>query len=204
MTNMSDADVGTPHTNDVVSLPNALSLEALRAHEPRACQRFWETHASLVRGLLRRSLGWHDEDDVEGVVQQVFLTTFQNLHKVQQIEDLRSFLVGVTMNHARNTLRARKRRRARFSSAPVHVEPSGPGGAHGHVALSRLHDLLDGLSHDLRLAFVLRHVEGLEVQQVADALDISHSTAKRRIAKSRKLIVSWARKDPWLQEYLQE
>lgn len=205
MNRMSDVDVGTQETSRVLSLPAPPTLEALRAHEPRACQRFWETHVGLVRGLLRRSLGSHDEDDVEGLVQQVFLTTFQNLHKVPHEDDLRSFLVGVTMNHARNALRGRRRRRARFAPAPPeHLEAETPSSAHGHVALGRLHELLDRLSHDLRLAFVLRHVEGFDVQQVADALQISHSTAKRRIAKSRKLVVSWARNDPWLREYLQE
>ena len=52
------------------------------------------------------------------------------------------------------------------------------------MLLRKVKAVLDGLSVDDRLAFTLRHFEGLELTEVAETLKMSLSTAKRRIARA--------------------
>ena len=45
---------------------------------------------------------------------------------------------------------------------------------------------IDELPGTLRIAFVLRDVEGLSTREVADTLEIGESAAKMRIARARE------------------
>ncbi|HEY3494418.1 MAG TPA: sigma-70 region 4 domain-containing protein, partial [Polyangiaceae bacterium] len=53
-----------------------------------------------------------------------------------------------------------------------------------------------------RLAFVLRYIEGMEVADVAAALEISEPTARRRFTRAYKRVAMLAERDPCLGEYL--
>jgi DNA-directed RNA polymerase specialized sigma24 family protein len=54
-----------------------------------------------------------------------------------------------------------------------------------------------------RQAFVLRYVQDLSPEEVAQALRIPKGTAKRAIAKGRSLVLLRARKDAALMQYLE-
>ena len=90
-----------------------------------------------------------------------------------------------------------------------------PDGGHAHgvgegvtvdhqarKALSRLYEILDGVHPEGRVAFVLRHFEGLELTEVAVAMDISLATVKRRLSKVSNHVATLVKRDPWLREYL--
>ena len=62
--------------------------------------------------------------------------------------------------------------------------------------------MLDQLGSRRRLAFVLRHVQGLELLEVAAALEISESTARRELAKAQQQLAALARREPTLARYL--
>jgi RNA polymerase sigma-70 factor (ECF subfamily) len=49
---------------------------------------------------------------------------------------------------------------------------------------------------------VLRHIEGLELTEVAEALGCSLATAKRKIAKASDHVFARAASDPFLSDYL--
>jgi RNA polymerase sigma-70 factor (ECF subfamily) len=64
--------------------------------------------------------------------------------------------------------------------------------------------LLDGMPARRRLAFVLRHIEGMEVIEAARVLAVSESTIKREARKARKAIELRAeRSEPRLWQYMQ-
>jgi RNA polymerase sigma-70 factor (ECF subfamily) len=69
-------------------------------------------------------------------------------------------------------------------------------------AVGRLFALLDRLSPLDRTAFTLRFIEGLELGQVAAALEVSLATVKRRLTKSWQKMVTLVREDPALTELL--
>ena len=48
------------------------------------------------------------------------------------------------------------------------------------------------------MAFVLRYLEGLELSEVACALDLSLATTRRRIGRARARIEHHVQKDPTL------
>ncbi len=64
-------------------------------------------------------------------------------------------------------------------------------------ALARLYALLDRLDDRARLLFVLRHIEGLELAETAQASRMSLATAKRHLAKVTARVHAMA-EDPLL------
>jgi RNA polymerase sigma-70 factor (ECF subfamily) len=50
------------------------------------------------------------------------------------------------------------------------------------VLLKETYGILDQLPPDERIAFLLRRVEGLTVGEIADRMDVSLSTTKRRLS----------------------
>jgi RNA polymerase sigma-70 factor (ECF subfamily) len=58
------------------------------------------------------------------------------------------------------------------------------------------------MNAEARMAFVLRHVEGLELTEVAAALDVSLATAKRRLQHADKRLRAAAERDPLLANYV--
>ncbi len=174
---------------------------ALAAGSPTAPALVWDRYAGLVRGILRRSLG--PGADVDDRVQESFMRFFGSLKNLRDPDGLRSFLIGVAVRVVKTEIRRRRVRRWLWLSDTGQVpEPEGAElDDEAREALERLYAILDDLGAEARIAFVLRHVEGLELEQVAAAPGVSLATAKRRLAKARAVVMARVAGDPLLAGY---
>jgi RNA polymerase sigma-70 factor (ECF subfamily) len=72
------------------------------------------------------------------------------------------------------------------------------------AALARAHALLDRLPALERAAFGLRFFEGMRLPEVAEVLEVSLSTAKRRLRRARERFARLAARDALLSDWLGE
>ncbi|AKT40254.1 RNA polymerase sigma factor [Chondromyces crocatus] len=178
----------------------ALARAAAEGH-PAAASVAWDRFSPLVRGLLRRSLG--PSVDVEDQVQEVFLRFFRQIPTLRDPARVRSFLIGITVRVAGTEIRKRRVRRwLRLTDTGAVPEESTTLDEDAREAVTRLYAILDGMGADERLAFVLRHVEGLELTEVAAGLDVSLATAKRKLARATARVFARVERDPVLSAYL--
>jgi RNA polymerase sigma-70 factor (ECF subfamily) len=142
--------------------------------------------------------------DVEDLVQDVFLRFFRNHALLRNPEALRSFLFGITLRVAASELRSRRIRGwLRLSPDGVLQEPAAPQvDTEAREAVNRLYVILDKLDTQSRLAFVLHHVEGLELLDVASALGVSLATVKRRLSRVSARVFAMAQGDRLLIDYV--
>ncbi len=132
------------------------------------------------------------------------LQLFRLIPELREPESLRSFLIGITLRVVGSELRRRRVRRW------LHLTESGavPETAgleeddDAREALRRFYAVLDQIGDSDRLIFVLRHIEGLELTEVAAALGTSLATTKRRLAKVMDRLLAMAERDPVLSDYL--
>ena len=182
---------------------DAALARAVAAGDETAATLVWDRHAPLVQRVLRRALGPYE--DVEDLVQDVFLGFFRQVGELRDPGALRSFLIGIAMHVAVSALRRRRVRRwLRLTDTGVLPDVSsdeGEGGAQAREAMRRLYAILDRLDDAGRLTFVLRHIEGLELNEVAEALGVSLATAKRRLSKVTARVLVMIEADPLLPEY---
>jgi RNA polymerase sigma-70 factor (ECF subfamily) len=170
--------------------------------DPAAHTAIWDRYNQLVRRVLRRAIG--PGHDVEDHVQEVFLRFYRNRTQLRNPSALRSFLFGITLRVSASELRSRRIRGwLRLTTDGVLDDHAAPHiDADAREAVNRLYVILDRLDTQSRLAFVLHHVEGLELLDVASALGVSLATVKRRLARVSARVWAMAQGDRLLIEYL--
>ena len=183
---------------------DATLARAVAERDEAALAVVWDRYASLVRGILRRSLGPGFE--VEDLLQETFLSFFREAPNMREPAALRSFLVGIAVRNARSAIRRRKVRRWLMltDTGALPDAPEEDVDEDAREALARLYAILDELDEKGRMLFVLRHVEGLELTEVAAAMGASLATVKRHLAKVTTRVRAMAARDPVLLTYLVE
>ena len=177
---------------------------ALIRKEKEAARVAWARFSPMVRRMLRRTLG--PEQDVEDVVQDVFLCLFDRITTLRDPQALRGFVIALTMRIARYQIRRRRVRRFVTLSRTAELSDSRFRGAEcdSQHALLKFYEILDRLKERDRSAFVLRFIEGLDAAEVAAALGVSIPTARRHFTYAWARVTFYAERDSFLSDYLLE
>jgi RNA polymerase sigma-70 factor (ECF subfamily) len=153
--------------------------------------------------VLRACLG--PDAAIDDVVQETFLALHRSLERVAEPDSLRAYLLGCATRLAAFEVRSRSRRfrwlRLTLTGDLPEPEPRRDS-TDDRDALRILQGVLQELSADVRAAFVLRYVEDLSPRDVARALGVSESTAKRLAARARDRVLMLAAPHPELAIYL--
>ena len=151
-------------------------------------QRLFRTAWSILK----------DRSEAEEAVQAAYLSAFASMDRFEGRSSLSTWLTRIVVNEALGRLRAHRRRRTQLEDegvafldtyrerlAQASVEPE-PDAAVAREQLRRLieravADLADGF----RSVFVLREIEGLSIDETAEALGIPPATVKTRLHRAR-------------------
>jgi RNA polymerase sigma-70 factor, ECF subfamily len=166
-------------------------------------RRAFDEYHRLVHGLLSKTLGPRSE--VADLAGDVFVIFFANAQRIRLASAVRSYLVSITMNVARRELRARRRRALLHTLIgwPRDAErEASPDDPKAKAALLQLGRIVEELSPDERAAFVLHSLENMPVAEIASALGVSESTAKRRVRRANEHILKRVRRNALLADYL--
>jgi RNA polymerase sigma-70 factor (ECF subfamily) len=177
-------------------------VHRLLGGDPRAAVLLWRSQSTMVRGLVVRTLGPGAE--IEDLVQDAFSVFFRKLHTLKDPAAFRSFLYGITIREIRGELRRRRVRKwLQLTSTGELADYFAAGDENARHAFARLYRVLDTLDSRGHLAFVLRHFEGYELTEVAEALSCSLATVKRVLSSAETRVWSLAARDPYLAPYLE-
>jgi RNA polymerase sigma-70 factor (ECF subfamily) len=146
-------------------------------------RRYGRTVAAVTVRLLGR-----DDHEVDDVVQEVFWLASRRMHRLQDIEGARGWLVTATTRLVRRRLRRRRWRALFHAREPLGEVPAPGATPEQRALLARLYGVLEQLPVEPRLAWVLRHLEGERLEDVARACGCSLATAKRRIAAAQQVL----------------
>lgn len=172
------------------------------AGDARALRAIWDRYAPLARRVVGRSLG--PAHEFEDVVQDVFLGLFKNLPTLRDHSALRSFVIAICVRCVHSEIR-RKRFRRLFSLSPtpdLSEERRTASADDSWPVLLSLYHLLDRLPCRERTAFALRHLDGMELEEIAAALEVSTPTVRRTLARASERLTRWSRDDEVLTLYL--
>src|SRR5450432_730714 len=145
-------------------------------------------YAPYVAAIATRILGRRAE--VEDVVQEVFALAVGGLRRREDHREIKSWLATVTVRRSVQQLRLR----AFWSVFDLADEPSydtlaDPGSdGQERELISDVYRALDRLPPRQRVPWVLRHIEGQSLEQVAELCGCSLATVKRRISAAHDRI----------------
>jgi RNA polymerase sigma-70 factor (ECF subfamily) len=171
------------------SAPDDLDVPALVAraqrHEPAGEAALFERFAPGLAGMLERLLG--SLADAEDALQDTFVIALGQIEQLREPAAVGAWLKGIAVHQAQRRFRRRRLlrvlgldRNPRDAGLAELAAPTTPPDVRD--TLRRLSDHLNVLPDALRLAWMLRHVEGESLPDVARACGCSLATAKRRIA----------------------
>jgi RNA polymerase sigma-70 factor, ECF subfamily len=183
------------------NLTDAELVHALRADDPGAPALLWSRCAPAVERVLAKALG--PSLEIEDLTQEIFLRVFVRLPSLRDPSALRPFVLGVAMNVLKWELRRRWiGRRVRLSGTGALPEVESPAvDTEARHALRRCYRIFDSLPTTHRLAFVLRYMEGMTIFEVAAALDVSVSSAKRWVNRGAAKIAEQVAGDADLRRF---
>ena len=139
-------------------------------------------YARYVGAIGLRLLGRHDE--VDDLVQDVFVAASRSLHQLQDPKAAKAWLITITVRKAHKRLQKRRLwafvRLDTVDSRESLADPAAPPDQ--RALLAEVYARLDRLPAKVRIAWVLRHIQGERLETVAAICGCSLATAKRRIA----------------------
>jgi RNA polymerase sigma-70 factor, ECF subfamily len=174
-------------------------LDLVRASKSGNVSAFEELVRRYDRKLLR--IAQHvtnNREDAEDIVQEAFLKAFQHLGQFRETSQFSTWLIRIALNQS--LMKLRKRRTTRevsldkdFQSEeennlPLDVADWAPNPEElyqENELREILRSTLQELGPGLRVVFVLRDIEGLSLQETAEALELSLSAVKARSWRAR-------------------
>ena len=182
-------------------------LEALRAGDEWA----FETMVRLFGGRLlavARRMTRNDEDACD-VLQSAYLSAFRALPDFEGACQLSTWLHRIVVNTALMRLRSRKRKPEEsiedllpsFQEDGHHVEQFSDWNAPADQLLERketratVRACIQQLPDNYRLVLVLRDIEELSTQDVAERLSMTQTAVKVRLHRARQALTTLLRKE---------
>jgi len=182
----------------VIAASETTLVKAARQGDVDAFETLVTRHERRIYGLARHLTG--SDEDAQDVTQQTFLDAMQHLDGFRETAAFATWLTTIATHAALKVLR--KRRGLPVISLDAATEPDSDG----HIPhpefiadwretpdqlaqRAETRQLLDAAIAELdanhRAVFLLRDVEGLSVEETAEALGINEGNVKVRLLRAR-------------------
>ena len=162
-------------------------LARLRAGDDRAFEELVTSYQHRVFGVALRMLGSRAE--AEDVAQETFLRAHHALAEFRGEARLGTWLYAIASRLCLNRLAGGPRRHERLDEAALAQAAADDVDAAG--ALERdelaaaLNEAVAGLPEDRRIVVVLRDLEGLAYEEIAEVLGLPLNTVRSRLHRAR-------------------
>lgn len=163
------------------------------AAEPPPRPTFEEVYTGLLRYVLR--VLWRmgvPARHLRDVAQEVFLVVYRRFGEYDPRFSMKAWVAGIASNLALRHLQlSRNRRELLARSDGERVDVADPGyDAEQRFAQAEtqriVRELVQRIEGDRRVVFLLYELEGIEMREIAAALQISENTAWDRLRRARK------------------
>jgi RNA polymerase sigma-70 factor (ECF subfamily) len=178
--------------NSRMELTDLAFVAKARGGDTDAFRVLVERHSRPLFRLAFRMTG--NQQDAEDVVQDSFLRAYRQLGKFDERASFGTWLYRIAVNCSLDLVRSRKRRSEHM--APVDSEMEDPvlslparDPTPDRLAMSgevreRVAEAMNELSASERTAFVLRHFEGMCIEDVSQVLGCQPGAAKHSVFRA--------------------
>lgn len=190
-----------------MSLSERLFVARLRNRDEDAFSEVVRRHGDQVFNLVLRMVGTRAE--AEDIAQEVFVTVFKSIDSFRGDARFSTWLLRIAANHAKNRIKYLARR---------HTDKDGLDGANeatiadkgnsplqGHIdgpdvrleaaeAEGLMQEAIAALEEDHRLLIVLRDVEELAYDEIAEISGLPEGTVKSRLHRARLVLKEYLEK----------
>jgi RNA polymerase sigma-70 factor (ECF subfamily) len=162
-------------------------VRRLRVGDPRAFEDLVRTQQHRVYGLALRMLG--NTAEAQDVAQEAFLRAHRGLAEFRGDARLSTWLYAIVSRLCLNRLAGNERRLARHGEETLarlaDARPRPDQALERGEIEEALHRAIGELPEERRIVVVLRDVEGLAYEQIAEVLELPVGTVRSRLHRAR-------------------
>jgi RNA polymerase sigma-70 factor, ECF subfamily len=185
----SDVAIRTKRSAGFTFATDAELVRAAMIGDRDALAAIWHRYAPASRRFLQKKLGFGD--DVEDLLQEVFLSFFVSVQRIRNHDSLRAFLLAITANLAGHHIRCKGARRfvSLSETGEMPEVASPPSDFEGRESLLTVQRALARMPQRVQFSYRLFHLSGHGIGEVARSLGVSCATAKRALSRARKRLL---------------
>lgn len=176
-------------------------IERTLAGDTRAFDLLVMKYQRRIQRLIGRMV--RDADLVEEIAQETFLRAYRALHQFRGDAQFYTWLYRIAVNHAKKALVEKKRDPVVLGSTFMQEqqeqetftqrsEPSTDETPDKLLAAKEIaaevNAAMQALPQDLRQALILREIEGLSYEEIAQMMDCPIGTVRSRIFRARESV----------------
>ena len=170
-------------------------MEQLQAGVVQAFDIIVQRYKDRLHNFLYRYT--HNHEDCEDLVQETFLRVYRSRHSYERIAKLSTWMYTIALNLAKTMYKKKKR----MTTVSMHEDPDDSESRemqfedtvvlqddqlHQKMSVAQLEDALMKLNEDFREVIVLRDIQQLTYEEIAEITDTAMGTVKSRINRARQ------------------
>lgn len=180
-------DIGVspePRSDDIL-------ITLFQSGDERAFRYLVERYAQRVRNLIYSI--FNDPSVVDDIAQEVFIRVFEGLPKFRFESSFYTWLYRITVNKSRDEMRKRKAKK--FLSLHAMVEASNSEvqsklrvHPEDNTAKELVAKGLQQLPEKFRVPIILKDIDGLSYEEMAEIMQCEIGTVKSRLSRARSMM----------------
>ena len=175
----------SPKLSNLRELDDGVLVERAKDGDRRAFSALVRRHQAVVYRSCYRVLG--NREDAKDASQEAFIRAYRKLDTFRGNSSFKTWMLRVAMNVSLNE---RKRRRLPRADAALAEAIPGPDAPEAELTKSevvaQIHKALQLIQLNHRAAVVMRDLEGLTYQEIAETLEVAEGTARSWVHRGRE------------------
>lgn len=128
-------------------------------------------------------------EEAEDLTQEIFMKIYLSLPKYDQSKNFTAWVLTLAKNHLIDVYRHTKREKSQRDNFDRHLATEHDAGPEANLINRQMQRLLwqalSKLSPEMRLAIILKEIQGKSYEEVAEILEIPIGTVKSRINRGK-------------------
>ena len=122
-----------------------------------------------------------NDEDVADAIQDTILSCYENLRSLKQNRYFKTWMLRILINKCKDILKQKKQvtYTDQMPETPFYEE---------EYAAKEWAQMLEPLDNKYRLVILLYYMEGFNIREISDILDMKESTVKSRLQRGRKQV----------------
>lgn len=146
-----------------------------------------DTFSRRIFNMAYQFCGRYEE--AEDLTQEIFMKIYTSLPKYDSRKNFTAWVLTVAKNHLIDAYRRTKREKSQREDFNEHLQAGIEPGPEAEMMAEQSRELiwkgLGQLSPEIRLALILKEIQGKSYEEVADIMNIPIGTVKSRVNRGK-------------------
>lgn len=162
----------------------------------KAFEEIYQASSGFVYNVAFRVIG--NKEDAQEATQEIFMTVYHKLKDFRFESSFKTWVYRITVNHSINMSKRISKTRNVTTTFDESINPPAVQ-ADVNLNIDKEHseklvqNLLSELNDDQRACVVLRNIEGLSYEEIAQSLNLNINTVRTRLKRAREKLLSLKR-----------